>query len=331
LEKHKNNQGLNNIMTTDPQTQALLDSMNAEGNPKLFELSVEDARAGLKQMTLAMDITRCEVARRQELMIPGPEGEIPLRIYWPDNENKNSDLPILLLFHGGGFALADLDTHENVSRYYCTHAQVIVINVAYRLSPEHKFPAGVEDCYAALCWAAANAEQLNGDANRIAVTGDSAGGNLAAVACQLSKARQGPPVAFQLLAYPVTNMDVSAAYESRDTFGKGEYFLSKMDLQWLSEMYFYHPLTEQNDLRASPILAEDLSDLPPALIITAGNDVLRDEGKHYADRLEAAGVKVEYVCFESTIHGFMAFAGALDVGKEALELAAETLKKNLQS
>lgn len=305
--------------------------VNAEGNPHLFELSVEDARAGLKQMTLQVDIDQCEVRDRRELSIPGPAGDIPIRIYWPETTEPDKSLPILLLYHGGGFALADLDTHENMARYYCKHAELIVINVDYRLSPENKFPLGVEDCYYALCWANENATELGGDPMRIAVTGDSAGGNLSAVVAQLAASRQGPNVAYQLLAYPVVNMSMDADYESRQTFGGGLHFLSMMDLHWLSDMYFSNPDKEKDSLLASPILCEDLSGLPPALVITAGHDLLRDEGKHYAERLEAAGVAVEYVCFESTIHGFMTFGGALDVGKQALELAAQKLRENLSA
>lgn len=305
--------------------------VNAEGNPHLFELSVEDARAGLKQMTLQVDIDQCEVRDRRELSIPGPAGDIPIRIYWPETTEPDKSLPILLLYHGGGFALADLDTHENMARYYCKHAELIVINVDYRLSPENKFPLGVEDCYYALCWANENATELGGDPMRIAVTGDSAGGNLSAVVAQLAASRQGPNVAYQLLAYPVVNMSMDADYESRQTFGGGLHFLSMMDLHWLSDMYFSNPDKEKDSLLASPILCEDLSGLPPALVITAGHDLLQDEGKHYAERLEAAGVAVEYVCFESTIHGFMTFGGALDVGKQALELAAQKLRENLSA
>ncbi len=302
--------------------------VNAEGNPHLYELSVEDARAGIKQMTLQMDIEQCEVRERRELTIQGPAGEIPIRIYWPEIDEAKS-LPVLLLYHGGGFALADLDTHENMARYYCKHAQLIVINVDYRLSPENKFPLGVEDCYAALCWANEHAQELGGDPERIAVTGDSAGGNLSAVVTQLALSRKGPNVAFQLLAYPVVSMDMNADYESRKLFGQGQHFLSVMDLNWLSDMYFTNPEKEKDSLLASPILCEDLSGLPPALVITAGHDPLRDEGKHYAERLEAAGVDVEYVCFETTIHGFMTFGGAIDAGKQALELAAQKLRENL--
>ncbi len=315
-------------MSVDPQSQAILDQVNSEGNPQLYELSIADARAGLKEMTLAMDVPESEIGKRQETSIPGPNGDIPVRIYWPRSQSEETSPPILLLYHGGGFALGDLDNHENIARYFCNHANVIVINVDYRLSPEHKFPAGVEDCYAALCWAASNAGELKGDSGRIAVIGDSAGGNLSAVMCQLSRSRNGPAIAYQVLLYPVVTMALNPDYMSRDRFGSG-YFLSQKDMQWLIELYFSDIEEEANDVCSSPILAEDLGGLPPALIITAGNDPLRDEGKHYADRLREAGVAVEYVCFEGTIHGFMSFSGALDVGKEGLALVSRHLQENL--
>ncbi len=317
------------IKAIDPQTQTLLDLVNADGNPQLHELPVELARAGLKQMTLQADVEFCEVRERREQLIQGPAGDIPIRIYWPEVSMQSESLPILLLYHGGGFALGDLDTHENVSRYYCKHAELIVINVDYRLSPENKFPLAPEDCYAALCWAQENAQEIGGDPMRIAVTGDSAGANLSAVVAQMALSRQGLKLAYQVLAYPVVNMSIDAKYESRQAFGNGKFFLSMQDLRWLSDMYFTSPNKECNSLLASPILSEDLDGLPPALIITAGYDLLRDEGMDYADRLKAAGVDVEQVCFETTIHGFMSFAGALDVGKQGLDLVCQKLKEKL--
>jgi acetyl esterase len=315
-------------MSVDSQSQALLDQVNTEGNPQLYDLSVADARAGLKEMTLAMDAPESEVVKRRETSIHGPNGVIPVRIYWPRSQSEKKTSPVLLLYHGGGFALGALDTHENIARFFCNHANVIVINVDYRLSPEHKFPAGVEDCYAALCWAANNAGELKGDPGRIAVIGDSAGGNLSAVMCQLSRVRNGPEIAYQVLLYPVVSMALDTDYNSRDKFGSG-YFLSQKDMQWFIELYFSDIEKEAKDVCSSPILAEDMGGLPRALIITAGNDPLRDEGKHYADRLRDAGVAVKYVCFEETIHGFMSFSGALDAGKDGLALVSRQLKENL--
>ena len=312
-------------MVLDAQTQAILDQANEEGAPQLYEMSVEDARAALRDMSLALDIEKSEIHKRIERSIPGPQGEIPLRIYWPQPSMKGGILPILMLYHGGGFVIGDLDTHENMARYYCKHGKVIVISVDYRLAPENSFPIGIEDAYTALCWASEHASEIGGDSNLVAVTGDSAGGNISAVLCQLVKARCGPRIAYQFLSYPVVHMNLKADYKSRKTYGGGEYFLGFEIMEWFNKQYFNNP-KEVNNPMASPILTSDLTDLPPALIITAGHDMLVDEGKHYAQRLKEAGVPVEYVCYESTIHGFMSFAGVVDAGREALDLVASRLK-----
>jgi len=315
-------------MIVDEQTAAILAQGAEAGAPPLYELSVPDARVALREMTFALDAAETPVAKREERAIPGPNGDIPIRIYWP---NTAADaLPILLLYHGGGWTLGDMDTHENVCRFYCAKARVIVINVDYRLAPEHKFPAGVEDCYAALEWAAEHAAEIGGDASRIAVTGDSAGGNLSAVICQLAIARGGPGIAFQALVYPAVDATPQAIdkYASRKKFGGGEYFLGKKEMDWFYGHYFGETGLSR-DHRVSPILTEDLSGLPPALVITAGFDPLCDEGKAYADRLTAAGVKAEYKCFETTIHGFMSFSGGVDAGKEGLALIADRVKAAL--
>jgi len=313
-------------MTVDPQTQAILDQ--GKGGPQLHELSVAEAREALREMTFMLDIEKTDVHKRVERTIPGPNGDIPVRIYWPAALADGETLPILMLYHGGGFALGDMDTHENVARYYAKNGNVIVINVHYRLSPEHPFPAGVEDAYAALKWAAENAHTIGGDKSRIAITGDSAGGNISAVVTQMAKERSGPSIAYQLLVYPSVDMSPDSHYASHDKYGNGDYFLSTDSLTWLRGMYFEN-IGDSKSVLASPILAADLSGLPPALIITAGYDILIDEGKHYADRLREAGVPVEYKCFESTIHGFMSFAGAIDAGREGLNLVVKTLKENL--
>jgi len=318
-------------MKLDDQTAAILAQGKETGAPPLYELSVSDARAALKEMTMAVDAPKMPVAKRDERTIPGPRGDIPIRIYWPCTP-PGAVLPILVHFHGGGWTLGDMDTHENVCRYYCANADVIVINVDYRLAPENKFPAGVDDCYAALVWAAENAGKIGGDPNRIAVIGDSAGGNLSTVICQLAKARGGPKIAFQALVYPAVDAtpEADGKYASRKDFGAGEYFLGQEDIRWLKEQYLENP-DQAADPRVSPILAQDLGELPPALVITAGYDPLCDEGKAYADQLAAAGVQVEYKCFETTIHGFMSFSGAIDAGKEGLALAASRIKAVLSA
>jgi len=316
-------------MRPDPQTQALLDQMAAAGTPPLCELPVAAARAALQALSRTLDVTRSGVGRTEDRDIPGPNGPIPIRAYWPSTKSTGAALPILLLFHGGGYALGDIDTHDNIARYYCAHAGVLVINVDYRRSPEHKFPAGVEDCYAALLWAAGHGDEIGANPARIAVTGDSAGGTFSAALCQAARARNGPSIAFQALVYPALDLSGGASYASRSALGGGEYFLSLKDIAWIREMYFADPATEGMSPMASPLLAADLRGLPPALVITAGLDPLLDEGRRYHERLVAAGVASEYRCFDGTIHGFLSFAGVLDVGREGLALVADRVGKAL--
>lgn len=311
----------------DEQTKAVLAAMEASGAAGLSELGLEEARTALLEATIAMDAPRSELHAVEDRQVPGEGGEFTVRVYTPRALEDGQNLPLLMMYHGGGFALGDLQTHDNVCRYYAATADVIVISVHYRRPPEHKFPIAVEDCYAALGWAVENAGALGIDADRIAVTGDSAGGNISAVVCQLAKQRGGPEIAFQALVYPVVNMDKNSSYPSREKFGGGEYFLAIKDFEWLNGMYFSDEAAEVKDLRASPILAEDLGGLPAALVITAGFDPLVDEGRLYADRLREAGVAAEYKCFEGTIHGFMSFSGVIDAGKEGLALVASCLRE----
>jgi len=317
-------------MTLDPQTKAFLEQAAESGAPPLYELSVPDARAMLKEVTAAMDAPRQEVRKFEQRSIPGTDGDIPVRLYWPDVAGEDTNpLPVLILIHGGGFTLGDLDTHENVARFYCHNAGVIVMSVDYRLAPEHKFPAAVDDCYDALCWMSENAASLGADPQKIAVTGDSAGGCLSAVICQMARDRQGPAVAFQALVYPVVTMQLETNYASRESFGTGEYFLGQKDMEWFNGLYLNSP-DDVNDTRVSPILMQDLSGLPPALVLTAGHDPLCDEGADYARRLNAAGVNAGHYCFEGAIHGFMSFSGALDIGKEGLQMVANCVRQALR-
>jgi acetyl esterase len=271
-----------------------------------------------------------DVHKVADRKMPVPGGEVGLRIYTPRPGSEDRPFPIVVHFHGAGFVAGDLDTHDSIARFHCKHADAVVIAVDYRLAPEHPFPAAVDDAYAAVEWAVEHARELSGDARSIAVLGDSAGSNLAAVVCQLAKARNGPRIAFQALVYPVVDFRPGAAYSSQAQFGGGDFFLSNRDMEFFRSCYLTD-VRQASDPRVSPLLADDLAGLPPALVVTAGCDPLRDEGRAYADRLAAAGVPVEYRCFESTIHAFMSFAGAIPVGVEGLSFVASRLRAALHA
>jgi acetyl esterase len=313
------------VMRPDPATEQFLQILRAAGRPPLDEQPVAVARAGTRAANQQMARPPLALHRVEDRSIPTPDGDLNVRVYWPRPAAGDERLPIVIFFHGGGFVLCDLDTHDPIARYCCRHADAIVISVDYRLAPEHKFPAAVDDSYAAVSWAAAHADELGGDARRIAVAGDSAGANLATVVCQLAKARRGPAIAFQALFYPLVDMNPAAAFPSRQEFGGGDYFLSLRDMTWFNSLYLTDAAAEIQDPRASPLKARDLSGLPPALVMTAGCDPLRDEGKAYADAMNAAGVPVEYRCFEGTIHVFLSFAPVIPAGDEGLAFIAERL------
>ena len=318
-------------MTPDAATLAFLDALKAAGRRPLWELTVDEMRASIRAASLQLAAPSTDVHDVADRKMPVPGGEIGLRVYTPRPGSEDRPFPIVVHLHGAGFVAGDLDTHDSIARFHCKHADAVVIAVDYRLAPEHPFPAAVDDAYAAVEWAVEHARELYGDARRIAVLGDSAGGNLAAVVCQLAKARNGPRIAFQALVYPVVDFRPGATYPSRAQFGGGDFFLSNRDMEFFRSCYLNDVERHASEPRASPLLGGDLAGLPPALVVTAGCDPLHDEGKAYADRLAAAGVPVEYRCFESTIHAFMSFAGAIPVGVEGLSFVASRLRAALHA
>ena len=232
--------------------------------------------------------------------IDGPHGSIPLRIYTPMGE---APFPVVIFFHGGGFVQGSIESHDHMARQFALKLEAVVVSVAYRLAPEHPFPAGHDDCYAATCWAAQNASEINGDATRLIVAGDSAGGNMAATVSLRARDEGQPFIALQILIYPSTLMFGDTA-ESRQQFDG--YILSEADMRTYHDWYIADTGQGDNPY-ASPLLAPDLSQLPPAYVVTAGMDPLRDQGKAYADRLREAGVPVVYRNAEGMLHAFMAF------------------------
>ena len=256
----------------------------------------------------------------EEITIPGPGGNMRALVYRPSNQPR---LPGLVYFHGGGYTIGSLQSHDCVCRGLCGEAECIVISVDYRLAPEHKYPAAIDDAWAATQWVAAHADAIGGDPGRIAAGGDSAGGNLTAVVAQQTKKEGSSPLVFQLLIYPGTEM--SCSFESHETFGEG-YRLTKELIAWFYNHYF----AAKDDIshwRASPLNAQDFSGLPPAFVLSAGYDPLQDENKAYVDKLALAGVPVKHSHYEGMIHGFITMPGAIDKAKEAISECALELKK----
>jgi acetyl esterase len=303
-------------MPVDPQIQALLDK--GTGVPATDTLPVDVARAQY-EARIALMAAPAEIAGVREQTVDGPGGPLRIRIYAP---RGTGPFPLLVFFHGSGFVLCSLDTHDGMCRNLCAGAGCVVASVDYRLAPEHKFPAGIDDCLHAARWAAAHAAQLGANTMRIAVAGDSAGANMAAVTALRVRDEGGPPLCGQLLLYPVTNYHTpgTPSYEEN---AEG-YGLTRDTMKW----FWAHYLNDESQSAhpyASPLRAPDLSGLPPALVITAEYDPLRDEGEFYAERLRAAGIPTALTRYRGVNHGFMFWAGVVDKAGVAMTEACEWL------
>ena len=307
----------------DPQLAALLKHLNESDTPTLHSMSPQQARdtylEGVRLLSgQAVKIGRCVTSH-----IETSDASLETRLYYPDCEAQS--LPLMVYFHGGGWSIGNLDTHDNACRRLCADVGCIVVSVDYRLAPEHKFPAAVNDAIAAGLWALKNASELGADPTKIVLAGDSAGANLATVAALALRDLGETSILCQLLIYPATDQLMS--YPSHAKYGDG-YRLTRSMLIW-SSLNYMRDGQNTLDPRASPLFAEDLSGVPPAIIVTAGFDPLKDEGEAYALKLEAAGVEVEYRCFEHLIHGFATLTGAVDAAAAALHETALMLKKRL--
>jgi acetyl esterase len=309
-----------------PQTRALLDLIAQSDIPPTHLLSVADARAVYRDRRRATQPAPPEVASVQDLKASGPRGPIPLRLYRPLGSPPTALLPVLVFYHGGGWVIGDLDTHDTLCRELANLTMCAVVAVDYRLAPEQRFPAAVDDCMAATRWVRDHADELRLDASRLAVGGDSAGGNLAAVVAIDARDRGDLPIAFQLLIYPATDMRRSFPSHVENAQG---YNLTKDSMDYFVGHYIPDPAQYQ-DWRASPLLHPDLSNLPPALVLTAGFDPLRDEGAAYAERLTAAGSAASYVLFAREIHGFVLMGKVLDEARTAVALCAAELRRALK-
>lgn len=309
----------------DLEAKNLLTAVAAANRPAFETIGAAAARKLYKETRAAVSPAPPDVAVAQDLSASGPNGPIPVRYYRPVRSTEAQVLPLLVFYHGGGWVIGDLDTHDVVCRTLCNHSGAAVLSVDYRMGPEHKFPAAVEDAYAALLWAKAEAEagRLAVDGARLAVGGDSAGGNLAAVACLLARQAGGPAIAFQLLIYPATDMVMTT--RSHAEFGEG-HLLTRSTMAWFQQQYLRND-ADQQDWRASPLRAADLSGLPPAFVLVAGHDPLRDEGEAYAKALERAGNAVVFREFPGQIHGFITMGKVLPQANMALAEMGEALKQ----
>jgi acetyl esterase len=306
-------------MPLDPQLQAMRDQREQDRVPPLYAMSLAEARAADLASIKEGGGEPQPVHEVTDLTIPGPGGELPLRLYRPASEGP---LPVLCYFFGGGWVLGTIDTADGVSRGLANASGVLVAVAGYRLAPEHPFPAAVDDCYAALRWVADHADEIGADPGRIAVGGDSAGGNLAA-AVALRARDGGPPLAGQLLVYP--NTDQLADDESMRA-AEDPFLFNRHSVAWYRRHYLADPGDAASPL-ASPLRAESLAGLPPALVITAEYDPLRDQGEAYARRLAADGVPVELSRYPGMAHGFFTMTGTVDASRTANAQAAKRLRE----
>ena len=308
-------------MPLDPQMQKIVDATLALGLPPIERMTVEQARESIRQRTPALGPVQ-EVKVVEEHHVPVANGTIGLRLYRPSDTRP---LPALVFYHGGGWVIGDLYTHDGICRSIVNAAGCAVASVDYRLAPEFKYPTPVEDSYAGLLWVAANATRLGLDPARIAVGGDSAGGNLAAVMALLARDRHGPRILLQVLIYPVTNHDFGTVSYRENATG---FVLGTEEMRWFWRHYLAREEQGREPL-ASPLLAKSLADLPPALVVTAGCDPLRDEGEAYAVRLRDAGVAVTLTQYAGMFHGFLRMTRILDQSRVLLDEVAGALRKAL--
>lgn len=311
-------------MTLDPLMRGFIDTLAATPGPKVWEITPDEMRAGFRAMVKAHGPKDTPIGKVNNLTIPGPGGDLALRVYTPVAAGSDA-LPALVFFHGGAFRIGDLDTHDATCRLLAGEAGCRVIAVDYRLAPEHTFPAASDDAFAALRWVQDNAVQLGIDPNRIAVGGDSAGANLAAVTTHLARQEDAPALAFQMLLFPMTQL--GAPFASRKTFAQG-FLMETEALDYCEEAYA--PRQMWADFRASPLVAQDFSGLPPAYVALAEYDPLHDEGLAYAEKLRSNGVGVTLARYAGLVHGFTLFQAVLPQAREALVAAAKALQTGFE-
>ena len=306
-------------MPLDPQAAAFLKQAADAGAPPLESMPVPQAREFLRSL-FGPQGAREPLKQVEDRVIDAGDVKLPIRIFTPEGSGP---LPILVFFHGGGWVLGDCESYDTPCRALANGAGCIVVSVEYRLAPEHKFPAAPEDCYAATLWTVRNAASLGGDPARVAIGGDSAGGNLAAVVAQMARDRDTPPLVLQVLIYPVTNHARDTASYRANAEG---YLLTKAGMDWFWNCYLREP-SDGAKPYASPLRATNFANLAPALLITAEYDPLHDEGAAYGAKLGAAGVKLVYSDYPGMIHGFFSLAHILTEGKNLQAEICRELRK----
>jgi acetyl esterase len=308
-------------MPLDPQAQQVLDQLAALGLPPNHMVSPQQARENMRNRPR---VDGPEVAKVEDRSVSWRDAEVPVRIYTPAGTGP---FPILIWCHGGGMVVGDLETADATARHLTVETGCVTVSVDYRLAPETKFPGACDDCYAAAVWASDNAASIQGDASRMAVGGDSAGGNLAAVVAQMARDRANPDLAFQLLVYPMTSLDFETPSYVDNADG---YLLTRDSMKWYWDQYL-GASDDPNHPYAVPSRAGSFKNLPPALVITAEFDPLRDEGEAYAKSLEADGVPTTHSRYDGMIHGFFGMSGAVDKAGQAVSEAAAAMKKTFAS
>jgi acetyl esterase len=310
--------------TLHPQIVKALEAAEKLGLRPIEAMTPAEARAQMEETASSRKAEPLPVARTEEREIPGPAGPIRTRFYWPNAGSSTGPVPAIAYYHGGGHVIGSLDTHDLIARNLCAGAAALVASVDYRMGPEHRFPAAVEDCFAALQWLYGNAASLGADPNRLGVHGDSAGANLAAVVALMARDAGGPPLRLQSLVYPVADYTLSSASYAK--FAEGYGLLTRAAMVWFQERYLRSPEDAQ-DWRASPIKAANFAGVAPAIIVSAECDVLHDEGEHYAEALRRAGVSVEYREYPGMIHGFLGMVPVVDDAMNAQRVVAAAFQQ----
>ncbi|MBT5941352.1 MAG: alpha/beta hydrolase [Rhodospirillaceae bacterium] len=310
-------------MKIHPQAQIVIDMLSSDGVNILSQMTVPEARAHYDKVILENNLDLAEVGAVEDREIDGIHGPIPIRIIWPFGADKATPLPVFVFLHGGGWVIGSVASREPQLRQIANRANCIVVAVSYRLAPENKFPAALDDSIAAIRWTADNADELGSDTSRLAIGGDSSGGNMAIVAALDFRDNGGPDICYQLLIYPPTDPMLTRDFPSYKLFDGG-YVLTRKQGDWYKECYLPDDF-DPTDVRYSPILADDFSGLPPALIITAECDPLCDAGANFANLLQQAGVVVDYQCYEGMIHTFWHWGKLIDAANIALDKCIEGL------